>query len=82
MPDRSLSRDAVGMNRSSRRILQLAGTMLAGTAFVAVLFIGHHEPESRMWKTAASITVTLAEKIRGKSITPAAVVDLLPGDAR
>ncbi|TDD60732.1 hypothetical protein E1263_09785 [Kribbella antibiotica] len=70
------------MKRSSRRVLQVAGTILAGTAFVAVLFIGHHEPESRIWKTAASVTVTLAEKIRGKSITPGAVADLLPGDAR
>jgi len=70
------------MTRSARRALQLIGTVLAGTAFVAVLLIGHHQPESRLWKTAASITVTVASKIRGKAITPDAVAQLLPGGGR
>lgn len=82
MPRGPRSGDAVGMTRSSRRALQLIGTVLAGTAFLAALLIGHHQPESRLWKTAASITITLAAQIRGKAVTPDAVADLLPGGGR
>ncbi|WP_405057718.1 hypothetical protein OG474_33990 [Kribbella sp. NBC_01505] len=61
------------------RTLRLVGAVLAGAALATALMIGCHRPGTRMWTTAASLTITIADQIRGgaDTINPSTFTRLL-----